>query len=84
MKTGTSINFDISSHTGSRQLFMKSKLTLLMILVPFLCIAQHKKEILMYACQFISGSADGVNQAIVSHQLGAGTRFWDFQTSWKN
>ncbi len=38
----------------------------------------------MYACQFLSGSADGVNQALVHHYLGMGNRFWDFQTSWKN
>lgn len=38
----------------------------------------------MYACQFVAGSADGVNQALVHHYLGMGNRFWDFQTSWKN
>ena len=38
----------------------------------------------MYACQFLSGSADGINQALVHHYLGMGNRFWDFQTSWKN
>jgi hypothetical protein len=41
-------------------------------------------EVLMYTCQFVAGSADGVNQALVHHYLGMGNRFWDFQTSWKN
>jgi hypothetical protein len=42
------------------------------------------KDIFIYTCQFLSGSADGVNQALVHHYLGFGNRFWDFQTSWKN
>ena len=42
------------------------------------------KDVFIYACQFLSGSADGVNQALVHHYLGFGNRFWDFQTSWKN
>jgi hypothetical protein len=32
----------------------------------------------------ISGAADGVNQAIVHHELGRGDQFWDFKESWKN
>ena len=43
-----------------------------------------KNDVFIYACQFLSGSADGVNQALVHHYLGMGNRFWDFQTSWKN
>ncbi len=43
-----------------------------------------KKDIFIYACQFLSGSADGINQALVHHYLGMGNRFWDFQTSWRN
>jgi len=46
--------------------------------------AKINKVILMYACQFVAGSADGLNQALVHHYLGIGNRFWDFQTSWKN
>jgi len=42
------------------------------------------KDIFIYTCQFLSGSADGVNQAFVHHYLGFGNRFWDFQASWKN
>lgn len=38
----------------------------------------------MYACQFISGSADGVNQAIMHHELGRGNSFWYYAVSWKN
>lgn len=46
--------------------------------------AVSKKDIYIYVCQFFSGSADGINQALVHHYLGMGNRFWDFQTSWKN
>lgn len=44
----------------------------------------RKNDVLIYACQFISGSADGVNQAIMHHELGRGTSFWNYETSWKN
>lgn len=43
-----------------------------------------KKDILIYALQFISGAADGANQAIVYHGAGKGSHFWDYNTSWKN
>lgn len=43
-----------------------------------------KNDIYIYVCQFFSGSADGINQALVHHYLGMGNHFWDFQTSWKN
>lgn len=46
--------------------------------------ARINRDIYIYTCQFLSGSADGVNQALVHHFLGMGNRFWDFQTSWKN
>ena len=52
--------------------------------MPGFCKSQTTNEILIYACQFVAGSADGVNQSIVHHYLGMGNRFWDFQTSWKN
>ncbi|MGH2563515.1 MAG: hypothetical protein ACRDE5_03315, partial [Ginsengibacter sp.] len=46
--------------------------------------SQIKKDLVIYACQFIAGSADGVNQALVHHDVGMGNSFWDIQTSWKN
>ena len=72
---------------------MKIKIILLLVItIPCYCKAQTndfkkkqlKKDIAMYACQFLAGSADGVNQAVVHHYLGMGNKFWDFQTSWKN
>jgi hypothetical protein len=72
---------------------MKIKIILLLVIAaPYYSNAQTKashnsqvkKDIAMYACQFIAGSADGVNQALVHHYLGMGNQFWDFQTSWKN
>ena len=60
-------------------------LALGLIILSFSAESQKKKnEILMYACQFVAGASDGVNQAIVHHYLGMGDKFWDFQTSWKN
>lgn len=53
-------------------------------LLHFSTHAQKKNEIIMYACQFVAGASDGVNQALVHHYLGMGNKFWDFQTSWKN
>jgi hypothetical protein len=32
----------------------------------------------------VSGAADGVNQAIIHHELGRGNQFWDYARSWKN
>lgn len=32
----------------------------------------------------VSGSADGLNQAIIHHRFGRGNDFWDAKTSWKN
>jgi hypothetical protein len=72
---------------------MKIRIILLLVITtPYYCKAQTnyshksqiKKDIAIYACQFIAGSADGVNQALVHHYLGMGNSFWDFQTSWKN
>ncbi len=72
---------------------MKIKIILfLVIAIPYHCMAQTndyqksqiKRDIEIYACQFIAGSADGVNQALVHHDLGMGNSFWDSQTSWKN
>ena len=72
---------------------MKIKIILLLVItIPYYGKTQTndfkkkqlKKDFAMYACQFLSGSADGVNQAVVHHYLGIGNSFWDFQTSWKN
>jgi hypothetical protein len=72
---------------------MKIKIILLLVItIPYYCKAQTnyhhktqiKKDIAIYACQFLAGSADGLNQAVVHHYLGMGNSFWDFQTSWKN
>ncbi len=72
---------------------MKIKIILfLVIAIPCHCMAQTnyyqksqvKKDLVIYACQFLAGSADGINQALVHHDLGAGNSFWDFQISWKN
>ena len=41
-------------------------------------------DILVYSFMTLSGAADGVNQAIVHHELGLGNQFWDFAKSWKN
>lgn len=63
------------------------KMTMLIIglmISSFWAESQKKNEILMYACQFVAGASDGVNQALVHHYLGIGNEFWDFQTSWKN
>jgi hypothetical protein len=37
-----------------------------------------KNDIFIYACQFLSGTADGVNQALVHHYLGMGKPFLGF------
>ncbi len=47
-------------------------------------IKMRHKDLAIYVSQFLAGSADGVNQALVHHYLGMGTHFWDFQNSWKN
>lgn len=48
------------------------------------CHAQSKNDIIIYSLQFISGAADGVNQAVVYHHLGRGNHFWDYTTSSNN
>lgn len=55
-----------------------------LFIVPCLSNAQTKKDIMMYACQFIAGSADGVNQSLVHHELGRDNPWWNYETSWKN
>ena len=58
------------------------KLITVLFLLPLFCFAQKDKWI--YICQFMAGSADGVNQSISHHELGLGYRFWDYSNSWKN
>jgi hypothetical protein len=60
---------------------------LLLILLPVFALSQknsQKNDKYIYACQFIAGSADGLNQAIVDHYLWGNRPFWDIKTSWKN
>ena len=65
----------------------------LLLLLLFICqaaTAQKKwtaisrNDILIYSLMTLSGAADGVNQAIIHHELGRGNQFWDFAKSWKN
>lgn len=47
-------------------------------------IKLSKNDIAIYSLQFVAGAADGTNQAIIHHGLGAGNKFWDQSVSWKN
>jgi hypothetical protein len=61
---------------------MKMTIVIIGLMISsFWAESQKKSEILMYACQFVAGASDGVNQALVHHYLGMGNEFWDFQTS---
>jgi hypothetical protein len=46
--------------------------------------AISRNDIVVYSLMTVSGAADGVNQAIIHHELGRGNQFWDHATSWKN
>jgi hypothetical protein len=46
--------------------------------------AINRNDILIYSFMTVSGGADGVNQAIIHHELGRGNQFWDYAKSWKN
>src|SRR5215211_7816187 len=46
--------------------------------------ATSSNDILVYSLMAVSGAADGVNQAIIHHELGRGSQYWDYATSWKN
>jgi hypothetical protein len=48
------------------------------------CHAQSKNDKWIYACEFISGCADGVNQADAAWHIGKGNRFWDYRISFTN
>lgn len=46
--------------------------------------AISRNDIIIYSLMTVSGAADGVNQAIIHHELGRGNQFWDYAKSWKN
>lgn len=66
------------------------KVLVLLLLINFSAAAQKKwtaingNDIIVYSCMTLSGAADGVNQAIIHHELGRGNQFWDYAKSWKN
>jgi hypothetical protein len=66
------------------------RLLLLLLFISQASTAQKKwtairgNDILVYSLMTVSGAADGVNQAIIHHELGRGNQFWDYATSWKN
>jgi spore cortex formation protein SpoVR/YcgB (stage V sporulation) len=43
----------------------------------------EKEDVIIYSLQFVSGLADGMNQALVYHGALKGHPFWDYSTSWK-
>ncbi|MCP9750363.1 hypothetical protein [Ferruginibacter sp. HRS2-29] len=68
------------------------KKTLFIISLSFLCLAAHaqlkwysitKRDIVLYSCMAVAGTADGFNQAIIHHDYGKGISFIDYETSWK-
>lgn len=66
------------------------RLLVLLLFITHAATAQKKwtaisrNDILIYSFMTVSGAADGVNQAIIHHELGRGNRFWDYAKSWKN
>lgn len=66
------------------------KLIVLLLFISPLVTAQKKwssisgNDIMVYSFMTISGAADGVNQAIIHHELGLNNQFWDYSKSWKN
>lgn len=46
--------------------------------------AISRNDIIIYSLMTVSGASDGVNQAIIHHELGRGNQFWDYAKSWKN
>jgi hypothetical protein len=42
----------------------------------------NKRDIALYSCMAVSGTADGFNQAIIHHDFGKGHPFSDYETSW--
>jgi hypothetical protein len=69
------------------------RILLLLLFIPFVgqpATAQKKwtaisgNDIVVYSLMTVSGAADGVNQAIIHHELGRGHQYWDYAISWKN
>ena len=66
------------------------RLLVLLLLLNISAAAQKKwtaisrNDIFVYSCMTISGASDGINQAIIHHELGRGNQFWDYAKSWKN
>ena len=66
------------------------RLFLLLLFIGQAATAQKKwtaisgNDIAVYSLMTVSGAADGVNQAIIHHELGLNNQFWDYSKSWKN
>jgi hypothetical protein len=66
------------------------RLLLLLLFIGPSATAQKKwtaisgNDIVVYSLMTVSGAADGVNQAIIHHELGLNHQFWDYSKSWKN
>jgi hypothetical protein len=66
------------------------KLLFLLFFISQAATAQKKwtsisgNDLLVYSFMTVSGAADGVNQAIIHHELGLNHKFWDYSKSWKN
>ncbi|HUS01887.1 MAG TPA: hypothetical protein VMY77_09180 [Chitinophagaceae bacterium] len=66
------------------------RLLLLLFFIGQSATAQKKwtsisgNDIVVYSLMTVSGGADGVNQAIIHHELGLNNQFWDYSKSWKN
>ena len=66
------------------------RLLILLLFISHASTAQKKwtaisrNDILIYSLMTVSGASDGVNQAIIHHELGRGHQYWDYAISWKN
>src|SRR6185436_17055108 len=66
------------------------RLLLLLLFISQVATAQKKwtalsgNDIVVYSLMTESGAADGVNQAIIHHELGRDNQYWDYSVSWKN
>src|SRR5215210_2801220 len=66
------------------------RLIIFLLFISHTATAQKKwtaisgNDILIYSFMTVSGAADGVNQAIIHHELGRNNQFWDYAKSWKN
>lgn len=59
------------------------RLIISILFLPIFCLSQNKNDKWIYATQFISGAADGVNQAIQAWHI-KGNSFWYLKESWMN